>query len=198
MNREIHSPHMPHLIAICLTIALCIGISTGAVAQMLQRNYAIISVTDASIPIPLREKPEPNTGIYYAYYHGTLVKVLNQENDNWWEVSIGGVKGFMEAAYLQVTDFADMTTELPVMRIKNDTDSGVLNLREKPSMQSDIIRQYTNDEQVLMMGISDDWYHVIGYGGRVGYMKPEFLEADGATGHYMFTEDLLQLRPRQK
>lgn len=184
------------VLSVCIALAMLY--CTNASAQLQEHRYAIISTTDAATPIPLYKAPGGNADVSYSYYHGTLAKLIAQYDDAWWEVAIGGVHGYMSSAYLQIMDFAEMTTQLPVMNIKNKTDTGCLNLREKPSLESDIIRQYYNDEQVLLMGISDEWYHVIGYGGRVGYMKPEFLEASGTTGEYMFTEDLLQLRPRSK
>lgn len=185
------------LLTLMLIMAMSLG-SSSAFAQLQQHSYAIVSTSQTSTPVPLRDKPDKSADVFYAYHHGTLAKVLNKTNTEWWEVTIGGVKGYMEAVYLKEMDFAEMTTELPVMNIKNKTDTGHLNLRERPSLESPIIRQYYNDEHVLLMGVSDEWYHVIGYGGRVGFMKPEFLEASGTTGQYMFTEDLLQLRPSTK
>lgn len=186
------------VIMISIVTLLMVLLATTAYAQMIQHHYAIVSTSDPAKPVPLYAEADPSAAIRYSYYHGTLVKLLNQEQQDMWEVSIAGVQGFMEPSNLAVMDFAEMATELPVMKIRNKTDSGVLNLRVSPSLQSDIIRQYTNDEEVLLMGVSDEWCHVIGYGSRVGYMKPEYLEPANEMGYYMFGEDILQLRPRKK
>lgn len=184
-----------HMVLLILMISITLATSTSA--QMLEHQYAIIETSSVEVLVPLYNLPEQSAEISYSYYVGTLAKILGEVQSGWREVSIAGVYGYMEEQHLSFVDFAEMNTVLPSMKVKNKTDTGTLNLREKPSLESPIIRQYTNDEEVMVMGVSDEWYHVIGYGGRVGYMKPEFLEHTGTTSKYMFGEDVLQLRPPQ-
>ena len=192
--KKVRNTHLVWGLVMLIAIA-CAGGATAS-AQMLEHRFAIVTTSDPAMVVPLYKEQDMHADISYSYYQGTLVKVQGESSSGWQKVVIAGVKGYMPSEYLQFVDFAEMETRLPVMNIKNKTESGALNLREKPSFESQIIRQYYNGEEVLVMGISDEWYHVIGYGGRVGYMKPEFLEAGGTTGLYMFSEDLLQLRPR--
>ena len=140
----------------------------------------------------LRSAPDLSGDIIGRYPNGTLVTV-HLKGKTWWQVTVNGVEGFMESAYLTESAPYDPTpvtaapfypvypTAVPSTGgycvVSNPNAKSVLNLRAQPSTSAKVLAQYHNGIrfEVLEQGLT--WCKVYGKSsGRVGYVMTKYVK----------------------
>ena len=123
----------------------------------------------------LRISPSENAQSLGKYYNGVLVIYNSYINDEWSEVHICGLTGYMKSEYLETDPMKYPNSAMPIMTVRNPNASQSLNLREKQSMYSKVLGTYTNGTEVILMGYNEEWAHVI-VDGIPGFMLAKYLE----------------------
>jgi len=96
-----------------------------------------------------------------------LVVVL-QKSDDWYQVVFDQTYGYMHKDYLTIS--ANKDFNIGAGRITAVS----VNFRTKPSTSSEIIRKFSNDEKVNVIGVESGWFKVVA-GERTGYVHADYL-----------------------
>lgn len=135
--------------------------------------------------VNFRAKPSLDAVIYFELTDGTEVKVTG-DSPNWYRVRYEGVRGFIAKPYLTVegqeepVQPANPTPDPfePVANMEAFANREVVNMRAKPSTDSDIVAELTYGTHVLITGDSPEWHRVT-YNGKNGYVKKPYLSYPG-------------------
>ena len=123
----------------------------------------------------LRSAPTENAASLGKYYNGVRVIIEGDISSEWTPVSIGNLHGYMKTEYL-VTDVNDApVSAMPVLIVNNPNAAKNLNLREKQSTSSKSLGIYPNGTEVILMGFTGEWAHVI-VGDQMGFMQAKYLK----------------------
>ena len=122
----------------------------------------------------LRSAPDENALSLGKYYNGVRF-VINGNNDGQWiRVSIGGLEGYVDVRYITVEGFKEVPSAMPVVMVKDPGSSEGVELRQQPSAASEVLDVCMNGAEVILMGFTDDWAHVI-VGEQTGFLPVDSL-----------------------
>ncbi len=129
--------------------------------------------------VNIRSFPSTEYDIIGKVSMGDLVEVVGQLDD-WYVVKYDGRDGFINKNFLlgdliQYTKKLEKVAEPEALYATITSDNGV-NLRIRPSQESEIISSVASGEVVDILEAEDNWYKV-SYYGTVGYVSSEFAEA---------------------
>lgn len=155
---------------LCVSLVFVFSICFDAFAD----NQATAIITGGNADrVHLRAQPSQGAESLGLYFAGTPVKYTGNLNETWVSVQIGSEHGYMMSAFL--SNKLEETYSLNTMRMGIvHTDSWV-NLRTKPSTNSQALMQMLDGDQVVIMGeTSSHWYYVT-RDGLAGYVKADYV-----------------------
>lgn len=127
--------------------------------------------------VNFRQEPSTESAVLDKLYNGTRVAVLDQKDD-WYQVAYDGDVGYMSAQYIETQ---------PVMNIvcggAKVTASSSLNLRTGPGTEHNVLSKLSSGVVAKIIGINSGWFKVQ-YGGKTGYVSPEYVEVVAFAGNY--------------
>lgn len=136
---------------------------------------AVVNNPSPSERLHLRVGPSEQSASLGKYYNGVRVVVNGDCSGEWTPVVISdALHGYMKTEFLK-TDGTDVPSAMPVMHISNSNAAKNLHLREQQSTVSRSLGIYPNGTEVILMGFSNEWAHVI-VDGQFGFMLAKYLE----------------------
>lgn len=150
--------------ALMLSLFLVLVLSVSAAAYDIQGGTVI---TESAVN--LREGPSTEDTVMDKLYTGTRVAVLDQA-DSWYKVAFGGNVGYLHCDYVETQ---------PIMNIQPGgakISTPVLNLREKPNTDCEVVQRLTQGTVTKIIGINSGWFKVETDGGKTGYLHPDYVE----------------------
>lgn len=144
-------------------------------------NTAIVHNPNPADRLHLRKKPRVSSASLGKYYNGVVVAVLEDNiNAEWMRVRIGTQVGYMQRKYLKIGAApASVASARPMVMVSNSAGKG-LHLRAYPGTSAPSSGLYANGTQALVLGITEQWYHVQ-IGDEFGFMM-----AKGITPHLQY------------
>lgn len=121
----------------------------------------------------LRAAPDENAPSLGKYYNGVRFIINANSDDPWARVSIGGLEGYVDRQYITVEGVEAVASAMPVVMVKAPGSEGV-ELRQGPAKDAPMLDVCTNGAQVILMGFTDDWAHVI-VGEQTGFLPVDCL-----------------------
>ena len=128
--------------------------------------YADITFTEMHKMLETREDvvmhlgPSGNTNGILLVKGKTPVTVLSMTNNNWYLVNCNGTLGFIDGYYLE-----DCLNETHYLNKKVVMANKDINIREKPSLKSNVLNILYNGETIDYLGsYNSDWFIVDYYG----------------------------------
>ena len=122
----------------------------------------------------LRAEKTENSASLGKYYNGCTVAIIEKGSDGWSRVKIGNLEGYMRNKFLDFNASKDQQTEmLPKVTIQNPNGQGA-NLRKQASTYADVKALYPNGTQVQVLGLTEEWCHVL-IDGKIGFMMTRYL-----------------------
>ncbi len=142
--------------------------------QYPSNTYAIVNNPNAEDRLNLRGDPSTGAESWGKYYNGTYVQLKSEPVPGWVYVEIGDALGyacgFMQKKYLELNPSqSSIASAMPILTISNAGGQG-LHLRSEKAMTSASLGLLLNGTQVMVMGYTNDWYHVQ-IGGKTGYLS---------------------------
>lgn len=138
--------------------------------QAKSHGTAFIKGPDDMSKVPLRKSAKKSGTVLGKYYSGVLADLLEEPGEKYTKVRIGSVTGFIETAYLKTRDAEqEQGFELMTATVSNP-DNYSLTLREGASYKSEKFRGYQNGTTVLVLGVTEEFVHVLTPDGRTGFM----------------------------
>jgi len=139
--------------------------------------------------VNFRSGPGTDYAIIDCLPKGTVVKVNDRSNSEWYSVTYNGQSGFIYAAYLEISDSGDdtaVTTEPDEPVQTAESGEGKINamyvrLRSGPGTDYSILGEYNTGSVVTITGSEDAWYAVT-VNGQNGYIYASYVTlSDGST-----------------
>ncbi len=139
--------------------------------------FACVNNPNPADRLHLRVAPSQGAKSLGKYYNGVRVVVLGSTSGDWTKVSIGNLTGYMDSDFLTVNGtlgYGAPPSAMPIMTVSNPNRVANLHLRERATTASRSMGLYPNGTQVILMGFSEQWAHVI-VDGQMGFMLAKFL-----------------------
>lgn len=152
-------------------------------------SYGIVNSPDPLTRVPLYQKASSKAKTNGKYYNGAVVQVLKAPEKTFVKVRIGSLEGYMKTELLALdAPFGSIVPTIPSPQVQNPKYAG-LTLRAGPSYKAEKQGSEGNGSHVRVLGIRDDFAHVILEDGRVGFMEasslsPQPIYADLDPGVY--------------
>lgn len=108
---------------------------------------------------------------------GQEVTVLERSGD-WCRVSCDGQIGYVKSARISACG-------LPLDCTNGKIVNGVGELRQEPSVNSDLVTRISEGTSVTLLALENGWYSV-SCGTSKGYIQTEFVEADSRADNSVF------------
>ena len=137
-------------------------------------RVAVVNNPNPSDRLNLRETPSESARSLGKYYNGVRVTVNSTLEGDWVGVSIGGLNGYMKRQYLAFGSNEPLSV-MPVMTVSNPNAVGNLHLRAGQSTSTASLGLYANGTEVILMGFTSEWAHVI-VNGQMGFMMAKYLK----------------------
>lgn len=126
----------------------------------------------------LRTQPSQDAPTLGKYYSGTVVEVLENDQNGWTKVRCYNLEGYMMTKYLAFgQEQSKVGHAMPYVTVENAGGTG-LNLRQSQSTTSTSLGLYPNGSTVCVFGVSETWCHVQTEDGNVGFMLRESLSPE--------------------
>ncbi len=133
-------------------------------------TYAKVTTPEGSLN--LRKKASASAAVMARIPQNEMIEVLTP-GDKWTKVSYKSKTGYVMTAFLTFVDVPQpVLTDAMTARVS--TPKGSLNLREKPSSGTKVLRTIPRDSYVIVLEYGAKWSRVT-YGAVSGYVKSEFL-----------------------
>ncbi|MHC1787036.1 MAG: SH3 domain-containing protein [Christensenellales bacterium] len=148
-------------------------------------SRATVNTGSAGVRLPLRAQPRASAASLGRYYTGVTAQVLEQPRDGWVKVRVGDLAGyFVLESVLLDAPAGSVPSAIPTVTVQNPDDPG-LNLRAAQSFQADTKATYSNGEQLRVLGVTENFVHVLTGSGLTGFMmawgvSPQLPAADAA------------------
>lgn len=136
-------------------------------------NLAIAQVTDY---VNVRSLPSTDGEIVGKIYNGSVAQVLATagDNDDWFQIISGDVKGFIKAEYFLYGEEAEAVIDQYVTYYATVL-ADRLNVREEQSADSRRIGYIDNGENVKVVEDCGDWLKVQYTDSKQGYVSVEYV-----------------------
>ena len=147
-------------VLICMTMTVMLAVSALAVDLL-------GGIVETASSVNFRSQPSTSSAVIDRLSNGTKVAVLDQQDD-WYFVAYAGTTGYISSDY--VSTQAVMNVEAGGAKV----NTAVLNLRSKPSTDSEVVTRLTQGAVAKIIGINNGWLKVT-YGSYTGYICPDYV-----------------------
>ncbi len=163
---------MKRILAMVLMLVLFLQFIPGALASDPPIAYGAVDNPNPQDRLNLRETPSINAKSFGRYYNGTLVYIMQYATDGWAKVLIGGengdLQGYMQTKYLQI---AERTEDIYVADVRPlYFHQGTFTLYDDTKLKN--VRDSFSNVNVIIMGFTDTYWHVMLENGATGFAKP--------------------------
>ncbi len=136
------------------------------------RTVRIATVNNANggAYLNLRSAPSYDARVEGILYNGVPLLVLGEQY-GWYYVQLNGKTGYVRSEYVRVSNMVG-SSDVAVIRTGN---GGGLNLRSGPSKSYSVVRQFSNNQYVMVLAKGKDWWRVAA-NGYVGFMDADYLK----------------------
>ena len=150
-----------------------VAVSAALSASMLLPNaFALYPAKVKADALYLRKSPGGE--VVSTLKQGAMIAVINNSS-SWFKVAVNGQEGYVSGEYLTGSSNGDFL--LGSARVTCDT---TVNLRQQPSTSSQVLASMPNGASVKALGVWNGWFK-INYGGKTGYIHPDYLTFGGST-----------------
>lgn len=149
-------------------------------------RIATVNNTNGGAYLNFRKSPSYTAGIHGVLYNGTPLLVLGEQN-GWYYVQLNGKTGYVRSEYVKVSYMVG-SSEVATIKTSN---GGALNLRIGPGTRYAVLRQFPNNQHVMVLAKGNGWWQVAA-NGYVGFVDKDYLKtglvpaqepaASGSTG----------------
>ena len=143
---------------------------------ILNEYTAAVNNPNPADRLHLRTEPMTGAKSLGKYYNGVQVMIDGPVDQEWIKVVVGNLKGYMKSEYLVISGEGKPypASAMPILVVSNPNTAANLHLRQGQSTSSRSLGLYPNGTQVVLMGFSSEWAHVI-VNGQMGFMLGKYL-----------------------
>ncbi len=143
-------------------------------------SYKNLGIAKVDGHLNVREKPTTNSNVEGKLSSDAGCEIVGEE-DGWYKIESGKVKGYVSAEYLITGDEAKEYAR-GVMRKVVTSKADALRVREEPNTDCKIIMTISNGEEFELAAIEGDWVKV-DVNGDYGYIASEYVDVSVQLKH---------------
>lgn len=130
----------------------------------------------AKTKVNLRKKRSTDSEVIKTLKAGTKVTIYGTSQDGWFKVKTGGDTGYVSKEYI-TTDPSkvEQTSASGNTKTRTAYAKTKVNLREKRSTSSDILKTLKAGTKVTVYGSSKNGWYKVKAGGKTGYVRTEYI-----------------------
>lgn len=134
-------------------------------------SYANLGFVQVSGYLNIRKNPEAGAGVVGKLLENSACEILDDQAEGWYQISSGGVEGYVSSEYVLTGDEAkEAAREFVKNRAVITADS--LNIRSEASVTADIVGQCLEGERYeILSDQTEGWYQIDG-----GYISSDYAE----------------------
>lgn len=137
--------------------------------QAVVDSYYNLGIVQVSGYLNMRKSPETGAQVVGKLLDGSACQIM-EELDGWYHVTSGDIEGYVSSEYVLTGEEAQekaksLVTDLAVVLTDN------LNIREEPSVDSNVVGQCLEGERYEILDQTDGWYQIPG-----GYISMDYAE----------------------
>ena len=151
-----------------ILIAVSIASSALLISASADEPLAYGAATVDTPVLNLRSGPGTSTSVITRLSEGDIVVILERTNSEWFKVNFHGSVGYVSVPLLR--DILTAENFNAMGRITGD----VVNLRERPNTESEVLGQYYERTEMTVIGINTGWYKVR-HEGKTGYIRSDYM-----------------------
>ncbi len=130
-------------------------------------NLGIVQVTGY---LNLRESPDQNADIIGKMLNGSACEILDDSQEGWYQVTSGGLTGYISSQYVLTGDEAktaafDLVDQMAVITADK------LNVRSEPNQDAQVLEQVLRNERYTIEEEEGDWIKI-----PDGYISSEYVQ----------------------
>ncbi len=133
-------------------------------------SYANLGIAEVSGYLNVRKTPESFGEVIGKLYRGGACEIIDTSNEGWYQISSGGVTGYVSAQYIHTGDAArEKAEEFVAERAIVQADK--LNVRSEASQDGEIVGQVLKNERYLVRGQEEGWIKI-----EDGYISADYVD----------------------
>ena len=149
--------------------------------QSIVDSYANLGIAEVSGYLNVRKTPESFGEVIGKLPKGGACEILDTSTDGWYQISSGGVTGYVSSQYVYTGDEAKkLAAENVAERAVIDADK--LNVRSEPKADANVVEQVFKNERYDIKGQRDGWIQI----------SSGYISADYVTVKYALDEAIKQ------
>ena len=134
-------------------------------------SYSNLGIVDVSGYMNLRESPSKSSKIIGKLYGNSACEILDENaGDGWYEVSSGGMTGYISSEYILTGDEARERAYEVVKRMAVIT-ADKLNVRVEPEQDAQVVEQVVQGERYNIISDEDGWIRI-----NDGYISSDYVD----------------------
>lgn len=153
---------------------------------------AVIQSSDPSKRAVLRNGASDSSKSKGKYFNGVVIQLIQAPKGNWVKARVGSLEGFIRTRDLLINGpVGSVPSLIPYVTVHNP-DAGSLSFRAAPSYQAEKIGAIRNGEQVRVLGVTDEFAHILTPDGQAAFMMASGLSPQPTTADIQQTEPVPQ------
>lgn len=133
-------------------------------------SYNNLGIVEVSGYLNMRESASKDANVVGKLLGGSACEVLDESTEGWYQVSSGGLTGYISSEFVLRGEEAETkAAELVKKRAVINTDK--LNVRSEPAADAQIVEQVLKNERYDILGEQDGWVQISG-----GYVSSDYVE----------------------
>lgn len=170
MNNKGIGKKIISLVILCLLMTVVWScLAYGATIESCTKT-GVVSTSGSNLNV--RKKASTSADVIGSLKNGTRVRITGQ-NDNWYRIEYGSGKGYVSRTYVTAKKLTNST--VVEYSAKGYVTASKLNVRNKASMESEILGQLKKNKSVTITGETKDWYR-IKYNKKTGFVSREYIK----------------------
>jgi len=137
-------------------------------------GYENLGIVNVSGYLNMRETPSTDGKIIGKLLGGSACEIVNSDTDGWYQISSGGLNGYISSEFVLTGDEA-RTAALEEVEYRAIVTADKLNVRTEPNTEATIWTQISNSERYDVVSQQDGWVG-IQLDDEVCYLANQFVD----------------------
>lgn len=133
-------------------------------------SYNNLGLVQVSGYLNMRESASKDAKVIGKLLGGSACEILDDSTDGWYQISSGGLTGYISSEFVLTGDAAKMEAFEQVKEMAVIT-ADKLNVRSEPSPDAQIVEQILKNERYSILGEQEGWIQI-----SDGYISSEFVD----------------------
>ena len=133
-------------------------------------SYQNLGIVDVSGYLNMRESASTTSDVIGKLMGGSACEILDDSQEGWYQVSSGGLEGYISSEFVQ-TGEAAKTEAFELVKKMAVITTDKLNIRSEPSEDAQVLEQALKNERYSIVSEQDGWIQI-----SEGYISADYVD----------------------